>query len=141
MASSAYAIEDTDRKFGAGLMIGSSTGFNFKHWFKEKDALDFYLSFSDNKVEIHTDYLRHKKDLIKIGKEKLSLHFGAGVKILNKDNGKDQIGIRVPIGVDYFFKNFSSVPVEIFLEIAPVLNFVTETDLDINGYLGVRYYF
>ena len=141
IAFNAFAIQGTDHKFGAGVMIGSSTGFNFKHWFKEKEALDFYLSFSKNKVEIHSDYLRHKKKYIRIGKEELSLHYGAGLKILNKDNGKDQIGIRIPVGVDYFFKDFSNIPVDIFLELAPVLNFVTETDLDINGYLGVRYYF
>jgi hypothetical protein len=136
-----YAIGGTDRKFGAGIMTGTSTGITFKHWFKDPLALDFYLSFSSNKVEIHSDFLMHKKNLIKLSKESLTLSYGAGVKLLNKDNGKDQVGIRAPLGLNYYFKDFSSIPVGIFIELTPVLNIVTETDLDIDAFVGARYYF
>jgi hypothetical protein len=141
ISSNSHAIQGTDRKFGAGMMVVSSTGFNFKHWHKKSEAMDFYLSFSDNKVEIHADYLLHKLNLIKISEEKLSLHYGAGLRVLNKDNGKDQVGVRVPVGVNYYIKDFDKIPVEIFVEIVPIFNFVTKTDLDIDTFFGVRYYF
>jgi hypothetical protein len=53
--------------------------------------------------------------------------------------GEDsQAGIRFPIGLSWLAER---VPVELFAEIVPVLEFAPDTDGDIDGGVGVRYYF
>ena len=49
-----------------------------------------------------------------------------------------QLGVRVPLGLAYLFQ---TAPVDIFLEIVPILDFIPETDFRINAALGARYYF
>jgi hypothetical protein len=36
---------------------------------------------------------------------------------------------------------FARVPVDIFIELAPILDLVPETDFTVNGAVGVRYFF
>ena len=46
--------------------------------------------------------------------------------------------MRVPFGIAYLA---ATVPLEFFLEIVPVLDLVPDTDVDIEGAIGFRYYF
>jgi hypothetical protein len=49
-----------------------------------------------------------------------------------------RLGVRIPFGIAY---QFSEVPVDVFLEIVPVLDLNPSTSGSINAALGVRYYF
>ena len=138
---SLWALQGTSKLFGAGFQVGSSTGINLKYWMHKNKAVDLSLSFSKNNVDLQSDFLFHKFDLIKIGKEKLTLHFGAGLRLHDKKNQKDEFGIRVPLGVNYYLKDFQTIPIDFFAELAPVFNLVSETGVDMNFYLGGRYYF
>ena len=47
-------------------------------------------------------------------------------------------GACFPLGIDWIS---SSAPVDVFLEIAPVLDLLPGTDLSFNAAIGVRYWF
>ena len=74
------------------------------------------------------------------------VYYGAGgrIKLKDDDNSKERsnsdtrVGIRIPIGVTYIFEN---KPLDLFIEVVPILDVVPETDLRLNAALGIRYYF
>ena len=49
-----------------------------------------------------------------------------------------KVGIRIPLGVDYIF---AESPFDVFVEIAPILNLVPETEFDWSGGVGARFWF
>jgi hypothetical protein len=139
LASSSFAAGGN---FGLGVILGEPTGPCFKYWTSGSTAIDGAVAWSfsnDNSLHIHADYLYHRFDLIDVDTGRLPLYFGIGGRIrFAEGNNDDFIGIRVPIGLDYLFDN---APVDIFLEVVPVLDLAPDTDLDFNGAVGVRYFF
>ena len=97
-------------------------------------------SFADNAgLHLHADYLVHKFDLIPVEKGSLPFYFGIGGRIrFAEGNGDDRIGIRIPVGLDYIF---ADAPLDIFLELVPILDLAPDTDLDFNGAVGIRFFF
>lgn len=138
------SIKAQDNGFGAGLIIGEPTGFTFKNWISSTSAIDAGLgwSFVDNgSTHIHVDYLYHNFNIIKSSEGKVPVYFGVGgrLKFKNEDKVSDnRFGVRVPFGIAYLFR---TMPVDIFLEIVPVMDLSPETKLSFNSALGVRYYF
>jgi hypothetical protein len=128
--------------FGLGVIIGEPTGPCFKYWTGPKTAIDGAAawSFAENAgLHLHADYLIHKFDLIRVEKGSLPLYFGIGGRVrFAEGSGDDRIGIRIPVGLDYIF---ATTPLDIFLEIVPILDLAPDTDLDFNGALGVRFFF
>ena len=59
-------------------------------------------------------------------------------RMLFRDDADDNIGIRFPIGIEYYFDD---LPIAVFVEIVPILDLVPSSDFDINGGLGGRFYF
>ena len=47
------------------------------------------------------------------------------------------LGARFPFGIG---KTLDNAPVEFFLEIVPILDLAPDTEFDLNGAVGVRYY-
>lgn len=128
--------------FGLGIIIGEPTGPCFKLWTGQKTAFDGAVAWSlanDARLHLHADYLIHNFTLIKVDKGQLPLYYGLGGRIrFAEGNADDHVGIRIPVGLDYLFEG---APVDLFLEIVPILDIAPNTDLDINGALGVRYFF
>jgi len=50
----------------------------------------------------------------------------------------DFIGIRIPVGLAYLFEG---APVDVFLEVVPLLDVAPETEFTLNAAIGVRYFF
>ena len=139
-----FPVQGEMSGLGLGIVAGEPTGLSVKKWMDVKSAIDGALAWSfidGNSFQVHADYLRHKNDFSKEYREKLPLHYGIGARIKFKDkkNGNDdtKIGIRVPLGISYFLKE---EPIDIFIEIVPILNVSPETDIDLNAAVGVRYY-
>lgn len=141
--------------FGAGLLIGQPTGISVKAWIAADRAIDGGLAWSfahNGYFHLHGDYLFHKMDLIQVAKGKLPLYFGPGLRFRSWGNdgywhkgtyhedgsGHVDLGVRFPVGLAYLF---DGAPVDVFLEMAPTLDLVPSTDLDVDGGLGVRYWF
>lgn len=49
-----------------------------------------------------------------------------------------EFGIRIPVGLAYLF---ADIPVDIFAELAPVVNITSDTGFDLTGGIRARYYF
>ena len=122
---------------GLGVMFGEPTGISFKSWNNSKTAYDGGIAWSfsgEDAIHIHGDFLWH----IWLDEEpgKLALYYGIGVRALFADDFT--VGVRIPVGLNYMIEDS---PVGVFLEIAPILDLIPNTDGDGNGAIGVRYYF
>lgn len=144
-----------DSGFGLGVMAGDPTGISGKVWIANDRAIDFGMAWGlwhGGYLHLHADHLFHQMDLIDVGAGRMPLYFGPGLRMRTWSNGRywhrgryhDHdgtrvgLGVRFPVGVAYLVDEF---PVDIFLELAPTLNLVPATYLDLDASLGVRYYF
>ncbi len=124
---------------GLGVLIGEPTGISAKLWLTGTGAVDAAAAWStrgNNSLHLHADYLHHFFGLFPVTQGKLPLYVGAGGRI--RFAGNPKFGARVPVGLAYLFP---TIPVDIFLEIAPIVDLAPDTGFDINGGIGARYYF
>jgi hypothetical protein len=128
-------------RFGLGVIVGEPTAFTAKYWLSGWSALDLGLgwSFEDRtSFHLHGDFLAHKFDLFRIDRGELPLYLGVGARLKVPDHGENRVGIRVPVGIAYLTPD---VPLEVFAELAPVIDVTPATQLKWNGGVGIRYYF
>jgi len=125
--------------FGVGVILGEPTGICCKFWTGSNTAIDGAAAWSfadENALHLHADYLFHNFDWYEVEKGKLPFYFGLGGRFkLEKDT---KVGIRIPIGGTYIVEG---APLDIFLEIVPVLDLVPGTEFELNGAVGIRYFF
>lgn len=125
---------------GLGIIVGEPTGISAKYWTTSSTAFDFGLGYSferNSRMHLHADYLFHARNIFNTT-ENISLHYGPGGRIRLVENGKSRLGIRFDVGLTWIPRNS---PVDVFLEIAPLLDIIPETDFSLNGGIGVRYFF
>jgi hypothetical protein len=136
---------------GVGIIVGEPTGVSVKTWINDKNAVDAAVawSFSENdSFQFHADYLFHNHTLVKIddatGTFPVYIGLGGRLKLKEENKGKGRndddalLGIRVPFGISYLF---ADAPVELFVEIVPILDIVPDSDVDLNAAIGARFYF
>lgn len=137
---------------GLGIIIGDPTGVSFKHWMDATRAWDAAAAWDledDETLHLHADYLWHDFSLNAVKDNRnFGWYYGVGARFVahddngrgrgNNDDDDDTFGVRVPFGFDYFFPG---KPLEAFLEVAPALELIPETDLDFDIGLGIRFYF
>jgi hypothetical protein len=131
-----------EKRFGLGLIVGEPTGVSGKYLLGEENAIDLAVAWNlsgDNDFTLHADYLWNKSDLIQVGSEKMLFYFGVGVRMELRDNKSDKFGVRVPIGVSYRFVDPKFL--ELFGEVAPVVDLAPSTKMDLNVGTGARFYF
>lgn len=125
---------------GVGFMIGQPVGVTAKKWTSSSQAIDAGAGWSIGRnphFSLHSDYLWHKENALYFqDSTPLDLYFGAGGR-LNFDD-EIELGVRLPIGLAYFFSDRGA---EAFLELAPVMNLVPDTSLELNALVGLRIYF
>ncbi|MEN8202888.1 MAG: hypothetical protein ABFS28_09855 [Bacteroidota bacterium] len=127
-----------DSGFGLGIIIGEPTGLSAKVWTTEQAALDAAMAWSfvgNGFLRFHSDLLLHRY-LIDVDQGKLPVYFGLGAKLVFASDL--ELGIRIPLGIAY---QFESAPFEAFLEVVPVFNLIPQTAVDMDGGIGIRYYF
>lgn len=125
--------------FGAGIILGEPTGLSGKLWLTEKTAVDGAIAWSmwdGGALHIHADFLVHSFNLINVSQGQLPLYFGIGPRI--KLAHDPWVGVRVPVGLAYLF---GSAPLDVFLEIVPILDLIPATEFHFNSAIGVRYFF
>jgi hypothetical protein len=140
--TAATTAAQEEKKVGLGFIVGEPTGIDLKMWIGGDNALEFGLAWSlsdDEDLHIQGDYLWHRFDLIDLdNSDQLPLFFGIGGRIILRDEGDDIVGIRFPVGLDYIFTNY---PFDIFVEIVPILDLAPDTDFDLEGAIGARFWF
>ena len=140
VATAAETASAQEKNVGLGFIVGEPTGIDAKFNLTEVHALEFALAWSlsdENDLHIQGDYLWHKYDVIKVRKGVLPLFFGVGGRIEFRDVADDRVGIRFPVGLDYYF---SGAPFDVFVELAPVLDLAPDTDFDIEAAIGGRFW-
>jgi hypothetical protein len=135
----AATVSAQERGFGLGISIGEPTGLNGKFWVSGSNAIDGGIAWSFRRqgfLHVHADYLWHFSDIAR-GSVKLLPYIGVGGRI-GARNGGAMLGVRVPFGLACFP---GRAPIDIFLEVAPVVDLAPATELQGNGGIGIRYYF
>lgn len=137
----AYELHAQDRGFGLGIIVGEPTGISGKAWTSSINAIDFALGYSfsprNSRIHLHVDYLFHSLRPFD-SSEKFLLYYGPGVRIKSRQNDDSILGIRGVIGLAWIPRN---APVDVFLEVVPILNIIPGTSFNMNAGLGARFYF
>jgi hypothetical protein len=145
---------ESNKTYGLGLELGSPTGVNGKYFLEENGdrAIEVGIGYIDNIVgdrsglHLYGDYLWHPLVLVDADAFEMPLFFGGGLRYFDFDYGNNlggyALGVRVPFGVSLDFNN---VPVDIYLTLAPVLDFIHGYDHDVypdfDVSLGARFWF
>jgi hypothetical protein len=125
---------------GLGVMIGEPTGVSLKVWSNSHTAFDAAAGWSlghEEWIYVHGDYLWHRYEL-DVEEGSLPFYFGIGARVLLHDGDDSKVGIRLPLGLDYVFENHRF---DIFIEVAPIIDLAPDTEFDVGGGVGARYYF
>jgi hypothetical protein len=125
--------------FGLGVMVGEPTGISFKNWTGSNTAISGGATWSfsgQDAIHLHADFIKHQFGDIKVENGQLPWYFGLGARVALQDESK--VGARVPVGLNYMV---SDAPLDIFVEIVPMLNLLPDVEFEAGGSLGVRYYF
>ena len=128
------------RGFGLGIIAGQPTGISGKFWTGPKTGIDLAAAWSVEKhqsFECHADYLIHDFGVFKVDKGKMPLYYGVGGRLVDADDDT-HIGVRVPVGINYIF---ATAPLDLFVEVAPTLDLAPDTDLNVEGGIGIRFWF
>lgn len=138
---STAAVPDVraDGNLGLGVIAGEPTGVSMKVWTTNRTAVDGAVAWSfDDAIHMHGDYLWHFFDRVDVDEGYLPLYVGIGARAQIEDGGGDEFGLRIPLGVSYLFED---TPIDLFAEVAPVMNLAPDTDLEAEAGIGLRYFF
>jgi hypothetical protein len=150
LGAAAETVERSDEKgvFGVGLIVGEPTGLSAKFYLANDTAIDFAIggAYIGRGYQMHGDFLWHPFVLETTESFVLPFYFGVGGRVLKRDAGggdddHTRIGLRVPFGILF---DFTRVPLDTFVELAPVGDYRTRGDqfgIDLNAGAGLRYYF
>jgi hypothetical protein len=126
---------------GLGIIVGEPTGIDLKVFLGGVNAIEGAAAWSlsgDNEFHIQLDYLYHFYEWIEVKKGSLPVFMGIGGRIALRENQDDLVGIRIPFGLAY---EFADGIFDVFGEIVPVLNLAPDTDFDLEGAIGGRFWF
>jgi hypothetical protein len=121
------------KNFGIGIIIGEPTGLSAKLYTGSNNAFDFAAAWSfkgEGNLLLQADYVWHSS----LAKE-LALYYGIGGRVIFQNNAR--VGVRIPVGLDY---QFTTAPIDIFLELVPILDLAPSTNFNIGGGIGVRFW-
>jgi hypothetical protein len=130
---------ESKHNVGLGIILGEPTGISFKMWSSQTVGFDAGAAWSfvnGSFFQIHGDMLFHNFNLFKVDTGKMAFFYGFGARVKFADD--TTVSLRVPVGISY---EFEKTPIELFLEVAPMLNLTPATEVDIAGGVGFRYYF
>jgi hypothetical protein len=153
------------RPFGLGIQLGAPTGLTAKLYLDRPFALQMGIGVVDDfddedGLHLHLDFVWHPAILAREAAFTLPFYIGVGARLLQHDyvyridrtyyvDEDTHLGLRVPLGL---LMDFNRVPLDIFLEIALVVDILFIEDrfgpfherhdrIDLNGGVGIRYYF
>jgi hypothetical protein len=133
------SFADSNHNLGVGVILGEPTGLSFKLWSKQTVAWDAGAAWSfvnGGFFQIHSDFLLHNFKLFRVETGRMSLFYGVGGRVKFAED--TTVSLRIPVGLAY---EFEKTPIEIFLEVVPMLDLIPATEVQMAGGVGFRYYF
>ena len=134
--------------FGVGIIVGEPVGITAKLYLTDDRAIQAAVgsAFIGGGLQLHGDYVFHPYILQSRDSFVLPVYVGPGVRLIDYNTGRDQsafaLGVR---GVAGLLFDFKTVPLDVFFEIAPVLEYKFSSgagfQLSLNVGAGIRYYF
>lgn len=128
------------QRLGIGGQLGDPSGLTLKLYNPASYSLDFLAAWdlSDDTffLNVHGLYERHLSPTTR------NAHFffgpGAFVGFRDRDRGDDDVvvGVSGTFGLNYFFENL-----ELYAQLTPRLALTPDTDGDLGGGIGLRFYF
>ncbi len=128
-----------EKGLGLGVIIGEPTGISAKAWVSQTRAIDAGMAWSfrrRGRFHVHVDHIWHFPQNLRTS-ERFVLYAGVGGR-LAVGKGDGIFGIRIPLGVAWWPHR---APLDVFLELAPIVDLIEETELSANGGIGVRFFF
>ncbi len=140
------------KSFGFGIILGTPVGVNVKLWTASDQA--FVADFGESyfgPLRLEADYLWHF-DAFHSAIVKMYAGPGLGLAFGNGDDdnrffddhphGPDApdhlgVGVRVMFGINIIPRR---TPIEIFAEIGPMIAFVPNVGVGVDGGVGIRFY-
>lgn len=124
---------------GFGGQIGEPSGVTIKVYNPNAVSYDFLAAWNLDDffyLNVHGVYERHLND-----EGSAHFFFGPGGFVGLRDRPRDEdddvvLGISGTFGVNYFIER-----AELFAQVTPRLSLVPDTDGDVGGGIGVRFYF
>ena len=129
---------------GIGLVGEDPSGLTVKYKMTEQQALDFRLGIGfrfDNAFLGQVNYLVSPFSITQTGDFDLPFYIGiGGTLFVFNNNNNDGIALtaRVPIGVAM---ELNSIPIDVFLEVAPQIGLIPDIGVGVDGAIGVRFWF
>ena len=129
--------------FGLGLAVGDPSGLSAKYMFSGKTGFSTTVGWKtsgDTEINASFDLLFHKYNSVKIRGTVSPVYGGTGLRLKNRGNeeGVDELAIRIPIGIELFFRELS---VGAFAELVPTLKVKPDTKTTLQLAFGIRYFF
>jgi hypothetical protein len=147
---------------GLGFILGNPTGLSLKLPSGRTNAFQFILAYDnsgrdgwnnngwrdddcydgpgdgpcDGRLYLGGDYVWYNYNAIPVNQGRLPFYYGPGLWTAVSDNAA--IGIRFVLGLEY---QFATAPFDIFLEVAPGIRVVPNTDGFVAAGLGARFFF
>lgn len=132
--------EDRGREFGLGVMVGEPTGITGETWLSERTAFDFGAAWSvagEDRFDLTADHLWYDFDALDTDDAPIAVHYGLGGRVGIEDDDEDRFGVRVPVGLTYFVND---ARIGLFAQVAPIVDVAPDTNLEVQGGVGARYF-
>lgn len=134
---------------GLGMILGSRTGLSLKIQPTRPHGItvDFGATPFSNSMSAAVGYSIHVKPLRAPSGVSAQFYFGLGARLrllFYTDPVKDELvvgtvlGARIPLGISFLLQDF---PIELFVEVAPAIDFWQAPGVDVEGIGGARLYF
>lgn len=137
VSAQAQLTQQVNKNFGIGAMFGEPTGVTVKVWTGNNVAFDvggaWSLANSDADLHLHASMLFHNWFN---NRPNVAFYYGIGGRVLLADDSS--LGVRIPFGLTYVM---ARLPLDLFVEVAPILDLVPDTGFAGNGAVGARIYF
>ncbi|MGZ3745098.1 MAG: hypothetical protein ACXWRA_15000 [Pseudobdellovibrionaceae bacterium] len=128
--------------FGLGVILGDPSGLSAKAKLNEAHSLDAALAYSSglhNGLQLHMDYLWDRARSWGTTQGPLDMYYGLGGRLISyndrHDNSQIALGPRGSLGLSF---NIHNPNLELFGELALILDLVPSVDADLDAGIGVR---
>ena len=132
-----------DKGIGLGVIVGEPTGISAKIWTTGWTALQFGLAwrsgdlFFGTRVRMSGDYLWHSFESIR-STEQFPVFYGVGGEIASGGRNQAWLGIRGVAGITWLARK---APIDVFIQVTPVMILIPSTEFEMGGGIGIRYFF